>query len=195
MNPCDNLRLPEYRLRVSHCGILEINQSIPEMHARIIALLAFEGGKHCRSHPEHFQFIMERIAITVEAALQFHISSHAAWLRLCSENTQPLEIHVEAITSIPPGADEFSGGTGGNGGWFGAGGGGGGGGLFNGGAGGDGAAGALLILQIAADGSLLDIDAFVTPGSFLFTRRSDIDSVTVIAIGGGGGGASGGPSV
>ncbi|OXR47002.1 hypothetical protein B7C42_00119 [Nocardia cerradoensis] len=183
---------PQYVLRVSLCGVTEIEETISEMYARIIALLALKGGEHCHANPDHLPFIAGRIALTVEAALQASISSHAVWVDLCEKCEQPLEVVLDVRPASSESVSEFSGGLGGSGGWFGAGGGGGGVGLLNGGAGGEGADGALLIFQIAEDNSLLDIDAFVTTGSFLWTRRPDVDRIEVVAIGGGGGGASGG---
>ncbi|MEV0761704.1 hypothetical protein [Nocardia sp. NPDC050435] len=181
-----------YRLQVLHLGRVEIDASIAEIHAQMIALLAVEGGKYCRRYPDHTFFLMGRILQTVEASLQGDVSAHSQWLRLCESYQQTIQIELEAVvTPAEDSIDQFSGGAGGNGGWFGAGGGGGGTGLLNGGVGGSGAAGAMLIFQVGGDGSLLDIDAFVVPGSFLWSRRSDTKEVRVIAIGGGGGGGGG----
>jgi hypothetical protein len=184
---------PGYRLRVSHCGVTEIDETISKMHARIIALLALAGGTHCRDYPEHLPFIMGTIARTIEAALQHDNSSHCAWLDLCENFEQPIQ--VDLATIAPPHfepTDPFSGGTGGSGGWFGAGGGGGGFGMLNGGVGGPGADGAVLTLQIAEDNSLLDVDALVTPGTSELDIRPGMYEIRVIAVGGGGGGGAGG---
>lgn len=183
----------EYRLRVSHLGVIEIDETISKMHARIIALLTLAGGTHCREHPAHLPFVMGTIARTIEAALQHDISSHCAWLDLCDHYEQPIQVDLGVITPphLEP-ADPFSGGTGGSGGWFGAGGGGGGFGMLSGGAGGPGADGAVFALQFAEDNSPLDIDAFVTPGEFQFDIRPGMHKITIIAVGGGGGGGAGG---
>jgi hypothetical protein len=181
-----------YRLQVSHCGVMEIDETISKMHARIIALLALAGGTHCRDHPEHLPFIMGTIARTIEAALQHDISSHCAWLDLCQNYEQPIQMDLEAIPPHSESTDPFRGGTGGTGGWFGAGGGGGGFGLLNGGAGGPGADGAVLTLQIAEDNSLLDIDALVIPGTSAVDIRPETHQIRIIAVGGGGGGGAGG---
>jgi hypothetical protein len=184
---------PRYRLRVTHCGVTEIDETISKMHARIIALLALAGGAHCRDNPEHLPFIMGTIARTIEAALQHDISSHCAWLDLCENDEQAIQVDLAAITTahFTP-TDPLGGGIGGSGGWFGAGGGGGGGGLLNSGAGGPGADGAVLTLQIAEDNSLLDVDAFVTPGTFEVDIRPGMHQIKIVAVGGGGGGAAGG---
>src|SRR5277367_5992360 len=89
---------PSYRLRVSHCGVMEIDETISKMDARIIALLALAGGTHCRDHPEHLPFIMGTIARAIEAALQHDISSHCAWLDLCENYEQTIQVDLAVIT-------------------------------------------------------------------------------------------------
>lgn len=192
MSSSDDEDAPRYRLRVSHCGVVEIDETISKMHARIIALLALAGGTHCREHPHHLPFIMGTIARTIEAALQHDISSHCAWLDLCQNYEQPLQVDLAAITQHVESNGPFSGGAGGSGGWFGAGGGGGGGGLLDGGAGGPGADGAVFIFQIAEDDSPVDVDAFVIPGTSEMAIRPDAHTLEIVCVGGGGGGAAGG---
>lgn len=199
MIPGSDQDSPQYLLRVSHCGAMEIHEAISVLHGRVIAVLALEGEMHCRDFPEHISFIMGKIALEIEAALQHRITSHSRWLNLCDNcdsEEQTIQVQLEVIPAAHSGTtNAFSGGIGGAGGLFGAGGGGGGAGLLDGGAGGFGADGAALVFQIAHDNSLLDIDAFVTPGTFDAALRPDAHRVKVVAIGGGGGGGSGGPSL
>lgn len=184
---------PIYRLQISHRGAIEIDETISEMHARIIALLTLAGGAHCKDHPDHLPFVMGTIARTIEAALQKNIPFHSAWLNLCENYEETIQVHLEAIRPVhsePTGPS--SGGVGGSGGWFGAGGGGGGAGLLYGGAGGPGADGAAFILQITEDNSPLDIDVLVTPGTSEVAIRPGAHRVEIVGVGGGGGGAGGG---
>lgn len=191
MNSRDDGDAPRHRLRVSRCGIIEIDEAISKMHAQIIALLAIAGGTHCREHPEHLPFIMGTIARTIEAALQHDISSHCTWLDLCEKYEQPIQVDLAVIAPHSESPDPFRGGVGGSGGWFGAGGGGGGFGLLDGGAGGPGADGAVFIFQIAEDNSPVDVDAFVTPGTSEMAIRPDAHTFEIVCVGGGGGAAGG----
>jgi hypothetical protein len=186
----------EYILRVSQDGEMRIQEVISVMHGRVITLLAVEGAKHCVEFPGHREFLMGRIALEIEAALQPKISSHSEWLALCDTAGEVIQVELQVIWNTQGAmVDVFAGGIGGAGAMFGAGGGGGGAGLLIGGAGGCGAAGAAILFHIAHDSSLLDIDAFVTPGKFEAAVRPDTHSIKVALVGGGGGGGSGAPLV
>lgn len=185
---------PEYRLVVSHRGITEIDTSISEMHAQVIALIAIVGGDYCQKNPQHVPFVMGTIARTIEEAMQLDLSAHATWLDLCENYEETIRVDLKALTSsiYSEPVNPFTGGIGGCGRWFGAGGGGGGPGLFEGGAGGPGAGGAGFLFHIADDDSGVDINALVTPQTSQTRIWPDSQRIEVVAIGGGGAGGPGG---
>jgi hypothetical protein len=51
----------------------------------------------------------------------------------------------------------------------------------------------LVIFQYSSDRRIIDVEAFVTPGSFTWICPKGVELVDVIAVGGGGGGGGGSP--
>lgn len=183
---------PNPKLRILQGGTVIIDTSVSELHARSIALLAWQGGIHCSAYPGDWPVVMGRIALTIEAALQDDIAAHTAWLRLCETCESLLQVELHGSGSFTPEADgSFSGGAGGDACWFGGGGGGGGDGIRIGGPGGDGAAGGLVIFMFAEDGALIDVDVYVMPGSSQWIMPAGVHRLKLFAMGGGGGGAGG----
>jgi len=165
-----------------------VEAPLSPLHARVIALLSRLGAEHCSDAPDDAPVVRARLAQVIEGALQRTPTAHRAWQRLCERPDRPIDIEI--TLSAKEGISETTGGGGGGVGAFPGGGGGGGGGGGPGGAGGD---GAMVLFLLAADDRLVDVEAFVTPGTSSWTCPEGVVRVKLVGCGGGGGGAGGGP--
>src|SRR5919197_3125665 len=183
-----------HMLRVSQGGGLVFEAAVPELYAKMIALLGWAATVHIAECPGDARVLLGRTVLTIEDSLQENPSCHAAWTALCSSGSDlPMEVQITGLAGRAgdSGAVE-TGGGGGSAAWPGGGGGGGGAGISAGGSGGEGAHGALVIFEYGQDRRMVDVEVLVTPGTFTWVRPKGVDFVGVIAIGGGGGGGGGG---
>ncbi|MFN4120464.1 hypothetical protein [Acidovorax sp.] len=178
-----------YFIEVSRKGARLIYSPISKIYGRTLVLFGLTFPRHLQERPQDAQVAMGRLLRTIEDALQENLEAHSRWLELC---TTPHEeaVLVDVISSserVATTASALHGGAGGDGSWPAGGGGGGGNGLL-GSSGGNGADGAAVFFQYDAEGQLIDVDAFVLPGTSTWTPPPRVASIKIIACGGGGGG-------
>ena len=185
------------KIRVTRDSVVLIDTPIPEELARKLSLMAWAFPQHLRNFHAHASKLVDIFRIAVLEALASVPACADQWNQLCQGDSSEVSVDVVGLdgTTGRPSESDHGGGSGGHGAWPGGGGGGGGGGREVGGPGGAGADGALIAIQWSDDGTIIDVQTFVTPGTHTWFKRPGVDRVWVAAFGaggGGGGGASGG---
>ena len=183
-----------YGLRVARAGTIVLEVAVSKMYARSIALVVLVGAEHCAERPTHATAFHSVLARLIEASLQDTPQAHRAWTTLLtSSDREPVDVQLIDLGGANGAAAQTAtmGGAGGGGAWPAGGGGGGGAGLVEAADGGDGANGAIAILHFDPNDDLVDIEAFVTPGSFQYPRPAHTTKIKVCVWGAGGGGGGG----
>lgn len=181
-----------YLITVTHRGTPLLSCPVSTIYGRTLVLFGLTFPQHLRERPQDAQVALGKLVRTIEDALQENPEAHRRWMTLCaSQSQEPAVVYVvsdsKRFTTAP---SDLHGGDGGDAAWPAGGGGGGGSGPL-GSTGGNGADGAAMLFEYDIDGKLIDIEAFVLPGTFNWTPPLDVTSVKTILFGGGGGGGGG----
>ncbi|MGV3525425.1 MAG: hypothetical protein ACO1RX_14435 [Candidatus Sericytochromatia bacterium] len=182
-------------IQINYDDNLIFETHIEAFHARVISLLAQQIGTYVAERPQDESAYIARLVQAIEDSLISLPKALSAWRNLCEHSDfKPINVSILGMSgeSGASAIDIFSGGSGGSGAWPGGGGGGGGAGLFarNGAKGGEGSDGAILVFEYDHNDSLVDIQVFVTPGTFTWARPIWLGGLKVICMGAGGNGGN-----
>jgi hypothetical protein len=178
-----------YLLTVTHRGAPLLSCPVSTVYGRTLVLFALTFPRHLQERPQDAQVVLGKLVRTIEDALQENLEAHSRWMTLCAaQNQEPAVVNVLSDSErVKTARSDLYGGDGGDAAWPAGGGGGGGSGPL-GSSGGNGADGAAMLFEYGSDGNLIDIEAFVLPGTFNWTPPQGVASVKTILFGGGGGG-------